>query len=83
MTITTVGYGDISATNLKEQIILIFLMTIGAAVWALVLGKLLQPDLGGLFDARTTICFGAEAWVFVQGGLALVLPHHNPTPHPR
>ena len=39
MTITTVGYGDIAATNITETVILIFLMAVGAAVWALVLGN--------------------------------------------
>ena len=58
MTITSIGYGDISATsaNVSEQIVCTLLMTLGAIGWGMVLGTIvsnlqsLDPE-GDLFRA--------------------------------
>ena len=38
VTITSVGYGDITATNVSETVILTILMTLSALMWGLVIG---------------------------------------------
>lgn len=42
MTMTSIGYGDISATpgNVSEQIVCTFVMTLGAICWGMVLGTI-------------------------------------------
>jgi len=39
MTITSIGYGDISPTNIGEHWVCIFVMFVGSAVWAYVIGN--------------------------------------------
>ena len=63
MTITTVGYGDIAATNITETVLLIFLMSVGAAVWALVLGN--AGKRGGVWCVVCGRRVGLATFVYV------------------